>query len=183
VLWNRRITEVVRLPEASRVEPFDVDVVSARFDGLLLREDGTRLAAAMIVIPADLTPVGEQLAATGRATDLPGLSLWRLHPPARIKLRKTRFRVNGDLIGDESEVTVYGCEPGRLEVTLLGKDGTPVEVSVNGVPRVRRTVPSGAAETLSVPGPADADGRAPCVFSFSSPGLTGSTYIDYVPDE
>jgi hypothetical protein len=182
VLWNRRITEIVRLPEASRVEPFDVDVVSMRFDGLLLRVDGTRLGAALVVIPADLTAVGEQIAATGRATDLPGLSLWRLHPPARIKLRKRGFHLNGDLLGDDAEVTVYGCEPGRLEVTLLGKDGTPVDVSVNGVPRVRRAVPSGEAETLSIPGPADADGRAPCLFRFSSPGLTGSTTIEYVPE-
>jgi hypothetical protein len=173
----------VRLPGSSRVEPLDVDVVSTRFDGLLLREDGTRLGAALVVIPADLTVVGEQIAATGRTTDLSGLSLWRVHPPARVRLRKTGFGVNGDLLGDDAEVAVYGCEHGRLEVTLLGKDGTPVDVSVNGVSRVRRAVPSGQAETLIIPGPPDADGRTPCVFRFSSPGLTGSTYIEYVPEE
>jgi hypothetical protein len=180
VLWNHRIAEVVRLPEASGVQPLEADVVSPRFDGLLLRRDGSRLGARMLVLPTDMIPVGERLAATGRVTNLPGLALWRLQPPARLKLRMRGFHVNGDLLGNEAEVTVFGCEPGRLEVTLLGKQGTPVDVSVNGVPRVRRAVPGGVAETISVPGPVDADGRAPCVFRFSSPGLTGSTRIEYV---
>ena len=56
-------------------------------------------------------------------------------------------------------VLVYACGPGRLELTLIGKDGTPVEIAIEGAPTRRIEVPAGSVWTGSVPAPSYADGQ------------------------
>lgn len=180
LFWNRRIDAVAALPETAAVGPLQPTTVSPRFDGLLLDTSGDRLDADLVAASSDFEFAGERIAQAPRSTDLPGLSLWRAESPLRLRTRRAGFQPNGDILG-EALVTVYGCGPGRLELTLLGKQGIPVVLSVNAVPQQPLTVPSGEVWTGSIAAPADADGRAPCFFGISSPGLLGSTIIEWVP--
>jgi hypothetical protein len=180
LFWNDRIDAVAASPEAAPVGPLEPATVSPRFDGLLLDTDGRRLEAGLVAASSDLELVGEKLAVAPRSTDLPGLALWRIESPTRVRTRRAGFDPNGDILGDAS-VTVYGCGPGRLELTLLGKQGEPVELTANGIPRRRFTIPGGDVWMGSVASPPDADGETTCVFGISSPGLLGSTIIEWIP--
>lgn len=181
LVWNRRIDAVAKLPEAAAVGPLEPTTVSPRFDGLLLDTGGNRLDTGLVAASSDLELAGERIAQAPRSTDLPGLSLWRTESPTRVRTWRGGFQPNGDILG-EASVTVYGCGPGRLELTLLGKQGEPILLSANGIPRRRFTVRSGEVWMGSIPAPPDADGRAPCLFGITSPGLMGSTIIEWIPD-
>jgi hypothetical protein len=88
---------------------------------------------------------------------------------------------NGDILG-QALITVYACGPGRLELTLLGKEGRPVEIRADGILYRRVTVRPGAVWNGSVSSPPDADGRRLCSFTIDSPGLVGSTRLAFVRD-
>jgi hypothetical protein len=180
LFWNDHIDAVAALPAAAPVGPLEPAMVSPRFDGLLLDTEGNRLEADLVAASSDLELAGERIAAAPRSTDLPGLSLWRIERPVRVRTRRDGFQPNGDILG-EASVTVYGCGPGRLELTLLGKQGEPVQLTANGIPRQRFSVPGGDVWTGAVTAPPDADGRTTCVFGISSPGLLGSTIIEWIP--
>ena len=130
---------------------------------------------------SDLELAGERIATAPLSTDLPGLALWRIERPVRVRTWREGFQPNGDILG-AAYVTVYGCGPGRLELTLLGKQGEPVELSANAIPRDRITVPGGEVWQGSIASPPDADGETKCVFGISSPGLIGSTIIEWIPN-
>lgn len=180
LFWNRRIDALAALPDAAAVGPLVPQTVSPRFDGLLLNTGGDRLDADLVALSSDFELAGERIAQAPRSTDLPGLSLWRVERPVRIRTLRAGFQPNGDILG-EAFVTVFGCGSGRLELTLLGKQGEPAMLSANGIPRRRLSVPGGEVWTGSIASPPDADGRSPCVFGISSPGLLGSTIIEWIP--
>jgi hypothetical protein len=180
LFWNDRIDAVAALPTAAPIGPLEPATVSPRFDGLLLDTGGNRLDAGLVAASSDLELAGERIAAAPRSTDLPGLSLWRIERPVRVRTWRDGFQPNGDIVG-EASVTVYGCGPGRLELTLLGKQGEPVVLTANGIPRQRFSVPGGDVWTGAVAAPPDANGRTTCVFGISSPGLLGSTIIEWIP--
>ncbi len=180
LFWNDKIDSVAMIPEAAALHPLEPTTVSPRFDGLLLSTAGERLPAELVATSSDLELVGERIAAAPRSTDLPGLSLWRIERPARVRTWRAGFQPNGDILG-EASVTVYGCGPGRLELTLLGKQGEPVELSADGIPRGRITLAGGEVWQGSLASPPDADGETTCVFGISSPGLLGSTIIEWIP--
>jgi hypothetical protein len=146
----------------------------------VLNTGGDRLDADLVALSSDFELAGERLAQAPRSTDLPGISLWRVERPVRVRTLRDGFQPNGDILG-EAFVTVYGCGSGRLELTLLGKQGEPTLLSANGIPRRRLSVPGGEVWTGSIASPPDADGRSPCVFGISSPGLLGSTIIEWIP--
>ncbi len=180
LFWNSRIDAVAALPDAATAGPLEPTIVSPRFDGLLFDSAGGRLTAGLVATSSDLELAGERLALAPRSTDLPGLALWRAESPVRVRTWRAGFQPNGDILG-EASVTVYGCGPGRLELTLLGKQGEPVVFSANAIPRGQVTVPGGEVWTGSIAAPPDADGRTTCVFGISSPGLLGSTIIEWIP--
>jgi hypothetical protein len=51
---------------------------------------------------------------------------------------------------------------------------------VNGITWAKPKVDSGSVWTGSVPAPPDADGRSACLFELVSPGLVGSTRLEFV---
>jgi hypothetical protein len=112
--------------------------------------------------------------------DRAGLALWRVRPPARLATKTDGVLPNGDFTA--AHVTVYGCRPGRLELTLLPKGGRPVTLAANG--RVVDRVDIGGGEFWNgvISTPPDADGRTSCDFDVESDGLVGSTRLEYVPD-
>ena len=62
-----------------------------------------------------------------------GMALWRVEPPLRMSRRITGLRPNGDLHGHEAaRIEVLGCEPGELQLTILGKEGRPTRIRLGG---------------------------------------------------
>ena len=181
LFWNRRIEQVVTLPDTARLPPLEPATVSPRFDGLLLRTDGNRPTAQGVVAPAELELAGQPVAAASPSTDLNGLLLWEAETPLRVVTHKDGFQPNGDIDGAPGVVTVFGCGPGELQLTLLGKAGEEVSVAANEIPRRQFRLANGEVWIGSIAAPPDADGRAPCVFRISSPGLVGSTVVEWTP--
>ena len=181
LFWNDRVEAVAQLPEAAPIGPLEPATVGPHPTGLLLDTRGRRLDAGLVAVSSDFELAGERLATAPRSTDLPGLGLWRAERPVRVRTRRSGFQPNGDILGD-AFVTVYGCGRGRLELTLLGKQGEPVLLTANQIPRQRFSVPPGDVWTGAIAAPPRADGRRVCVFGISSPGLLGSTIIEWVPE-
>jgi hypothetical protein len=175
--WNERIDAVAQVPGGSIEGPLPYTVVAPRFDGLLLDVRGRRVHHRLIAAPAELTLVGEQLAGYGPSADLQGLKLWRADPPVRLSSWATGVQPNGDLLGT-ARVTVFDCADGALELTLLGKQGTPVRFRVNGIPIGQIAPRPGTVWRGSLPSPEGV--AAKCQFQLDSPGLTGSTRIEFV---
>ena len=181
VLWNRRVGAIVHLPGTPVPGPLPQRPVAPRFDGLLVDPAGRTVETPYIVAPTTMSLDGrlvEQI--TQENIDRAGLALWHVRPPARVATTTTGLLPNGDF--SNAQVTVYGCRPGRLELTLLPKGGKPVTLSANG--RVVDTVDIGGGDYWNgvIRTPPGADGRSSCDFRITSEALVGSTRIVYVPD-
>jgi len=163
------------------VPPIEATIVAPRFDGLLLGKQGHRVQERLIAAPTELELAGRRIAQTpSPSTDLNGLALWQVDPPTRIRMWTSGFQPNGDIVGD-ARITVYGCERGRLSLTLLGKQGTPVVLAVDGLRYATIQPRSGTVWQGDIPAPSAADGGV-CVFEVHSSGLLGSTIITFEPD-
>jgi hypothetical protein len=86
---------------------------------------------------------------------------------------------DGDIV-QPVRVVVYSCKPGQLELTLLGKQGAPVEIAVDGTLAARVSLASEDVWNGAVPTPKGADGTRACIFEIRSAGLVGSTRIAFV---
>jgi hypothetical protein len=174
--WNRRIATVAT-PTGEL--PGDVPgrhVVAIRDDGLLTGSDGP-LGQRLVVAPANITVDGERVRTLPLGEQFP-LVLWRTPQAPTISSWATGLQPNGDIV-QPVDVTVYGCGPGALELTLLGKTGAPVRISVDR--QLVRTVVVRPGEVWrgSVPAPPGDPGRR-CRFRIETTGLLGSTRIEFV---
>lgn len=181
VFWNRSIVDVVRLPgapggvpPAPRTYPLDTDT------GWILDRDGRPLRLPLVAAPSTVTLDGQPVAAAPAGTSVsPGLTVWRTGGAVRIALRSIGLLPNGDFSG-QLLVLVPGCSRGRLEVTLIGKSGDPVDVTVNGRPWGRVQVPAGRTPTAVIPAPPYTDGSHACTFALTTAGYIGTTRIAFV---
>ena len=181
LFWNDSIRRVVRLRGLHSIGVVPQTVVTVRRDGRLVSASGTVVAAPEIAAPTGVTFVGTQLAVTPLAFEQPGMALWRVEEPLRVLRRIAGFRPNGDLHGGEHAlVRVYGCGPGQLELTLLGKEGFETRVLLDGDVVARNAIAPGTIWRPAIPAPADADGSRMCVYRIETDGLIGSTRIDFV---
>jgi hypothetical protein len=97
--------------------------------------------------------------------------------------RITGLRPNGDLHGGEAaRIEVFGCEPGELQLTLLGKQGLSTRIRSGGTILAERAIPPGSVWRVAVPAPESADGTAGCVYVLETDGLVGSTRVEVVRD-
>ncbi len=177
--WNDRIQHVARLPGPTP-GPVPGMIVAPRYDGRLFDGSGRSMRGREIVASTSFTLFGEPLAEIRQTyLDQAGLRLWRSDGPPRISTWTTGLKPDGDIVAPV-RVFVYACGRGSLELTLLGKQGTPVEIDVNGLPAARVTPPSGTVWNGSVRAPAWADGARKCTFEIRSSGLVGSTRIVFV---
>ena len=109
------------------------------------------------------------------------MTLWNVESPVRVLLRVRGLQPNGDLYGGSSaRIEVFGCGPGELQLTLLGKQGAPTTIWLDGQLLAERAIPPETVWRPSVPAPAAADGLGRCVYELDSEGLVGSTRIEFV---
>ena len=176
--WNRSIRELVRLEDVPQQALPQVPV-GIRRDGALTDPSDAEVSAPQAVMPGTIVLDGERLAESPPTEIAPGSVLWRVAEPLRLVSRRSGFTPIGDF--REATVVVYRCGPGRLEVTLLGKDGAPIVARVNGFPYdTFELVPQGS-RTVAIRSIGIIAG-APCVFELESAGLVGSTRVEWVPD-
>jgi hypothetical protein len=109
------------------------------------------------------------------------MAVWRVEPPLRLSSRIVGLKPNGDLYGAETaRIRVFACGPGRLELTLLGKEGRPTRVVLDGEVVAERAIPPGDVWRPSIPAPRSADGSRHCDYLLETDGLIGSTRIEFV---
>ena len=176
--WNRSIRELVRLEDVPEQALPQVPV-GIRRDGALTDPSGAEVSAPNAVMPATIVLEGERVAESPPTEIAPGSALWRVEEPLRLVSRRSGFSPIGDF--REAAVVVYRCGPGRLEVTLLGKDGEPIVARVNGFPYDTFELEPQGSRTVAVRSIGIIAG-APCVFELTSAGLVGSTRVEWVPE-
>jgi hypothetical protein len=176
--WNRSIRQLLRLegvpPQALPQVP-----VSIRSDGAFVDDTGDEISAPHVLLPATHTLGGERLASSPPTDIAPGYGLWRVDGRLRLVSRTEGFTPVGDFA--RAKVVVYPCGPGALELTLLGKDGFPVHISVNGFPSQTVEVQSGGVWSGAVPSLRPSGLLIPCLFELESEGLVGSTRVEWIP--
>ena len=178
IFWNdavRRSVRIAGVPAQALPQP---EVTIGR-DGTVTDERGADVSGSHVVVPATLVPSGEQLVATPPTDLAPGYALWRVDEPLRFVSRLGGFSPVGDF--RSATVVVYNCGPGVLDLLLLGKDGLPVRITVNGLPWLTVRPGPGGRWTGSIPSLRSGTGNDPCLFRLESDGLVGSTRVEWVP--
>jgi hypothetical protein len=179
LFWNRSIVEVLRFPEQEVGGPVPQRVVAPRFDGRVYDTSGREVGPQLLVASRSFTFAGERVAELPATPDADALQLWRPEQPLRVLTWARGVLPNGDLMG-LSRLEVFDCGPGRLELTLIGKEGRPFQVRLEGRVVFERTLASGEIARPAIPSPAGARGGTRCVYELDSAGLLGSTRIDFV---
>ena len=181
IFWNRAIRAVVRLAPATAPFPPVVESVGIDAEGVLRTASGAPLDRPIVVAPSTVSIVGEKVAERQAGdSEAYGLAAWRADRPVRVQLRTEGFLPNGDFTGT-ARVTVYGCRPGTLGITILGKSGDPIEARIAGIDVQTLVTANGQAVTHRIPTPPYADGTDVCVFELVNPGYAGSTAIFFTP--
>jgi hypothetical protein len=180
MFWNRSITSVVRLQSARSPGVVPQRVVTLRDDGVLVDRDGKTIDAPQLAAPSTVLSAGEPVATVG-ATSEAGMTLWEVESPVRVLQRVRGLQPNGDLYGGSfARIEVFACGPGELHLTLLGKQGAPTRILLDGKVLAERAIPPETVWRPAVPAPASADGSGKCVYKLESDGLVGSTRIEFV---
>lgn len=181
LFWNDSIAKVVRFIGVDSPGVMPQEVAAPRDDGRLVTVSGAEVDAPAAVSPTGTSVVGEEVAALPASFEQVGMTLWRAEPPLRLSRRLVGLRPNGDLHGGERAlVYVYACGPGRLELTLLGKQGAPTRILLGDRVVAERAIPPEQVWRPSVAAPSSADGSGSCVYRIETDGLIGSTRIDFV---
>ena len=183
LFWNRSIDDVVRVLPASTPFPPVTRAVRIGDEGVVRTLDGEPLRRSVVVTPSTVQLAGEKVAERQAGTsEAPGLVAWRPDGDVRVVLRTGGFLPNGDFSGIAS-ITVFGCRPGTLDVTILGKTGDPIEARVDelGATPSRLDTPAGTATTHHIEAPPYANGTRPCLFELVNPGYAGTTTIGFTP--
>jgi hypothetical protein len=176
--WNRSIRELARLEDVPEQALPQVPV-GIRRDGALTDPATAEVSAPYAVMPATIVLDGERVAESPPTEIAPGSVLWRVEEPLRLVSRRSGFSPIGDF--REATVVVYRCGPGRLEVTLLGKDGEPIVARVNGFPYDTFELEPPGSLNVAIRSIGIIAG-APCVFELESAGLVGTTRVEWVPE-
>ena len=133
LFWNESIRSVVRLRGVDSPGVVPQEVATIGRDGVLEARSGVDLEPPVIAAPTGTSIVGEEIASLPASFEQVGMALWRVEPPLRVSRRITGLRPNGDLHGDEAaRIEVFGCGPGELQLTLLGKQGLPTRIRLGG---------------------------------------------------
>jgi hypothetical protein len=182
--WNDSVVRVVRLPGVESPGAIPQRVAAPRPDGRLVTRAGELVDASYVAAPSAVSIVGEAVATLPASFEEPAVTLWRVSRPFRVSARVVGLKPNGDVYGHEpAKVRVFGCSPGSLELTLLGKQGLETRIVVDGRVAAAQRIAPDAVWRPSVPAPASASGKGICVFRIESDGLIGSTRVEFVRRE
>jgi len=177
IFWNDSVRRAVRI-DGVPAQALPQPVVTIGRDGTVVDGRGTEVSGPHVVVPTTLVPRGEQLVSTPPTELAPGYALWRVDEPLRFVSRRAGFSPVGDF--RSATVVVYDCGPGALDLLLLGKDGLPVRITVNGLPWLTVQPQPGGRWTGSIPSLRSGTGNDPCLFQLESDGLVGSTRVEWV---
>lgn len=177
--WNRRVRHVYT-PEGVRLPPgLPLSVVRIADDGRFLLPLAGELPERLLVASSRQRLRGEPISELRQQfLEQPGLTLWRLDPPARMDSILTGVRPDGDM-HEPAVMRVWDCGRGRLELTLLPKLSTSVELRVND--RVQRVLTFAGEEFVNATVFPPAGARF-CRFEIRGDSLLGSTRIEFVRD-
>ena len=177
--WNPSVRRVYT-PEGIRLPPgLPVAVVRIAPDGRFLLPDGGEVPERLLVASSRQRLRGRPIAELEqRFVEQPGMTLWRLDPPARMDSILTGVRPGGDM-HEPGVMRVWDCGGGRLELTLLPKLSTRAELRVNG--RVQRVLGFSGEEYVNATIFAPPRARF-CRFEIAPDGLLGSTQIRFFRD-
>jgi hypothetical protein len=179
--WNDRIRWIAKLPSPTPGPLPNASSARADNDGLVVDDKGRSFPSHYVLASTVFTFIGKVVAEVRQSgLDQAGLRLWRTPGAPRLATAMTGLRSNGD-ISEPVHITVYGCRPGRLELTLVSKEQTPLLVDIDGKPAAHIALTPGKIWKGSVPAPPQANGNRRCVYGLSSPGLVSSTRIKFVP--
>ncbi|HXH88441.1 MAG TPA: glycosyltransferase family 39 protein [Gaiellaceae bacterium] len=178
VYANGSITDVWALTGLFVPGPLPQRAVYPGSDGSLARKGAG--AARPVVAPTSVTLFGTPLAQVSlQDTVDAGLVLWQTVGPPRLSTTTSGVLANGDF-SNVATLTAFDCGSGRLELTLLGKSGNPVELRLDGITRQVAEVASGAVWRGAVESQAYASEDGICEFELVSEGLVGSTRLEFV---
>ena len=180
LFWNKSIAKLVRIRGSVNPGVVPQAVVDVGVDGQLRTRTHELVTARYVVAPTGVFPLGEQVASLPASLDQPGMVLWRTTSPLQLSYRTAHLKPNGDIYGESAVVKVFRCGRGRLELTLLGKQGLPTRILFDGKVVAERAIPNGEVWRPSIPTPTSANGSTPCVYKIASDGLIGSTRIEFV---
>ena len=171
-VWNRNVTDVVALAPTRVPGPMPQRVVRVAPDGRLPISE-RYVVASDVHSFAGRTVAGVVQA----ATDVGGVRLWRLTPPARLTTVTHGILTNGDMT-EPGIVRAYDCAGGRLDLTLIPKSTAVVLLLLNGrvVQRARIAGLPYWNGTIFVP---PAPSPRVCTFEIDGQSLLGSTRIAF----
>jgi hypothetical protein len=141
--------------------------------------NGESLEGPEVLAPSCFAFHGTALAENRQCADQHGLRLWGVGTTPRLSVGTEGLKPNGDIV-QPVRITVFACGPARHGLTLLGRQGTPLAILLDRTV-VMRAAP--APETVwrgAVASPSTPDGDGVCRYKIRSPGLVGSTRIEFV---
>jgi hypothetical protein len=175
LFWNREVKRVYSLGETFVPGPTPQQRVRPAPDGRLLLPSGAGPDVDQVVASSGHSFVGSPIARIQqRDIAEAGLVLWRVEPPLRLSSVLTGVRPEGDM-HQPGRLTAYDCAHGRLELVLLPKESTMVEVWRNGKLYERVDLRGLPFWTVTIPGVG-----ARCVYEVRGNGLLGSTRFEFV---
>lgn len=181
LFWNSSIRKVVRLPGVQSPGIVAEVVAAPRPDGRLEARSGELVDSQYVAAPTPMSIIGEPVATLPSSFEQPGMVVWHATAPLRVSQRVIGLRPDGDLHGGEhAAIRVFACGPGRLELTILGKQAAPTRILVGRRVAAQRAVPAGAVWRPSVRAPKSADGSSICTFRLETDGLIGTTRVEFV---
>ena len=166
IFWNKKIHRVYDLLDAKVPGPIPQDSVGPYEDGRLVLADGSPVRERYVVAGSSLRFFGTVVAEAPRAD----LYAWKIDPPVRLsRLIRSLAPRGGN--GVHTEIRVYACAGGVLELDLVTPRALEVELRRNGDHwRTLRLAP-GEHRTLRIPAkPRRPLGKRVCSFGVVSDG-------------
>jgi hypothetical protein len=175
--WNDRIDHVLDLPATQVPGPLpqqQLQLIGG--DGALRLIGGGIPGATTIVAPQGFQFRGRRIARSPR----PGLSLWHVSSPPRLRTWVQGVRPNGDLPGGVATLDVFDCGRGTFHLIAIGRNNGTVKLSHDGNPVASKALwPDGVWEQ-TIDTPAAGPGKQ-CSFSLSATSLVHLATFEWKP--
>ena len=130
LFWNEQIAHVLDLPATHIAGPLaqqQLQIVAG--DRALRLVGGGELSTALIVAPLRFGFRGRLISDAPR----PGLSLWRLELPPRVRTWLQGVEQNGDLRqGGVATLDVFDCGRGTVRLVAIGRDNESLRLARDG---------------------------------------------------